>query len=490
MMPEPASTDPASTDPASTGAAAGAAYRSAFEVIAASEPDVAQAVAGELASQRRQLKLIASENYASPAVLLAMGNWLSDKYAEGTPGRRLYAGCEMVDRVERLAADHATALFGADHAYPQPHSGIDANLVAYWAILAHRVERPALAEVGAKHVNDLDAGAWERLRRDLHGQRMMGMSLDAGGHLTHGFRPNISGKLFDQACYGVDAESGLLDYAAIAAQAREFRPLVLVAGYSAYPRNPDFAALAEIARDVGATFMVDMAHFAGLVAGKVLTGDLDPVPHADVVTTTTHKSLRGPRGGLVLCTEEYASYVDRGCPMVLGGPLPHVMAAKAVALAEARQDSFVGYARRIVDNARALADGLLRRGTRLVSGGTDNHLVLMDVGASFGLTGRQAETALLDAGVVTNRNSVPRDPNGAWYTSGIRLGTPALTTLGFGPGELDEVADVIVTTLRAATPATATAKAKYELDQQVAQAGRRRCADLLARHPLYPGIEL
>jgi glycine hydroxymethyltransferase len=472
------------------GAATGTAYRNALEVVAASEPDVADAIAGELASQRRQLKLIASENYASPAVLLAMGNWLSDKYAEGTPGHRMYAGCEMVDRVETLAAGHATALFGADHAYVQPHSGIDANLVAYWAILAHRIESPALAEVGAKHVNDLEPAVWERLRHDLHEQRMMGMSLDAGGHLTHGFRPNISGKLFNQASYGVDPESELLDYDAIALQARQFRPLVLVAGYSAYPRNPNFATLAEIAAEVGATFMVDMAHFAGLVAGKVLTGDLDPVPHAHVVTSTTHKSLRGPRGGLVLCTDEYAPYVDRGCPMVLGGPLPHVMAAKAVALAEARQGSFPAYASRIVDNARALAGGLLSRGVRLVTGGTDNHIVLMNVGASFGLTGRQAEQALLDAGVVTNRNSVPKDPNGAWYTSGVRLGTPALTTLGFSPAELDEVADVIVTTLRATTPANATAKAKYVLDPAVAEAGRRRCADLLARHPLYPEIQL
>jgi glycine hydroxymethyltransferase len=470
--------------------ATGVAYRSALEVIAASEPDVADAIAAELASQRRQLKLIASENYASPAVLLAMGNWLSDKYAEGTPGHRMYAGCEMVDRVETLAADHAVALFGADHAYAQPHSGIDANLVAYWAILARRVERPVLDEAGVRHVNDLDPGAWERLRHDLHGQRMMGMSLDAGGHLTHGFRPNISGKLFEQASYGVDAQTGQLDYDAIAVQAREFRPLVLLAGYSAYPRNPNFATLAEIAAEVGATFMVDMAHFAGLVAGKVLTGDLDPVRHADVVTSTTHKSLRGPRGGLVLCTEEYAPYVDRGCPMVLGGPLPHVMAAKAVALAEARRSSFADYAARIVQNARALADGLLRRGARLVSGGTDNHLILMDVGASFGLTGRQAESALLESGVVTNRNSVPRDPNGAWYTSGIRLGTPALTTLGFGPGELDEVADVIATALRATTPATATAQAKYQLDPATAEACRRRCAELLAAHPLYPEIQL
>jgi glycine hydroxymethyltransferase len=461
-----------------------------LEVIGAAEPDVAGAIVAELESQRRQLKLVASENYASPAVLLAMGNWLSDKYAEGTPGHRLYAGCEMVDRIETLAADHAKALFGAEHAYVQPHSGIDANLVAYWAILAHRVEQPALDRANVRHVNDLDSARWDRLRNDLHSQRMMGMALDAGGHLTHGFRPNISGKLFDQTSYGVDPITGLLDYSAIAAQAREFRPLVIVAGYSAYPRNPNFATLAEIAYEVGATFMVDMAHFAGLVAGDVLTGDLDPVPFADVVTSTTHKSLRGPRGGLVLCTEAYAPYVDKGCPLVLGGPLPNVMAAKAVALSEARRPTFAGYAARIVDNARALADGLLRRGVRLVTGGTDNHLVLMDVAASFGLTGRQAEAALLDAGVVTNRNSIPDDDNGAWYTSGIRLGTPALTTLGFGTDELDQVADVIAAALGATSPATSTAKAKYRIDPRVAQACRDRCEDLLAHHLLYSEIAL
>jgi len=469
---------------------AAAAYASALETIAAAEPDVAAAIAGELAAQRRQLKLIASENYASPAVLLAMGNWLSDKYAEGSIGHRLYAGCEMVDRVESLAAGHARALFGADHAYVQPHSGIDANLVAFWAILARRVEEPALRAAGVRHVNDLPDADWQRLRAELHSQRMLGMALDAGGHLTHGFRPNISGKLFEQASYGTDPETGLLDYDAIAALAREFRPLVLLAGYSAYPRNPDFRVLREIADEVGATFMVDMAHFAGLVAGGVLTGDLDPVAHAEVVTSTTHKSLRGPRGGFVLCAEEYAPFVDKGCPMVLGGPLPHVMAAKAVAFAEARQPSFAAYASAIAGNAQALAAGLLRRGVRLVTGGTSNHIVLADVAASFGLTGRQAESALLDAGVVTNRNSVPRDPNGAWYTSGIRLGTPALTTLGFGPDELDEIAGIITTALRATAPAAATARAKYILDAKVAAGCRDRCAGLLARHPLYPGIEL
>src|SRR3984893_11526199 len=259
-----------------------AAFRSALDVIRAAEPRVADAITAELAGQRASLKLIGSENYASPAVLLAMGNWLSDKYAEGTIGRRFYAGCANVDTVEALAAEHARELFGATHAYVQPHSGIDANLVAFWAILAKRVEEPALDAAGVRAVNDMTEADWQRLRRAFNEQRMLGMALDAGGHLTHGFRHNISGKMFEQASYGVDPESGLLDYDAIAAQAREFRPLVLLAGYSAYPRNPNFATLAEIADDVGATFMVDMAHFAGLVAGKVLTRDLDPVPPADV----------------------------------------------------------------------------------------------------------------------------------------------------------------------------------------------------------------
>jgi glycine hydroxymethyltransferase len=319
------------------------------------------------------------------------------------------------------------------------------------------------------------------------------MSLDAGGHLTHGFRPNISGKMFDQTSYGTDPATGLLDYSAVRARAREVRPLILMAGYSAYPRLVDFAAMREIADEVGATLVVDMAHFAGLVAGKVLTGDFDPVPHAHLVTSTTHKSLRGPRGGMVLAQREFADAVDRGCPMVLGGPLPHVMAAKAVALAEARRPDFADYAGTVVDNARALAEGLLRRGARLVTGGTDNHLVLVDVGP-HGLTGRQAESALLDAGIVTNRNAIPADPHGAWYTSGVRLGTPALTTRGFGPAEFDRVAELIVDVLTGTTPA-ATASGGASLARYVTTAGlaektHAAAEDLVAAHPLYPGLDL
>jgi glycine hydroxymethyltransferase len=454
---------------------------------------VADAIGAELADQRASLKLIASENYASPAVLLTMGNWLSDKYAEGTVGHRFYAGCQNVDTVEALAAEHARELFGAPHAYVQPHSGIDANLVAFWAVLASRVESPALEKAGVRHVNELTDSDWSALRHQLGDQRMLGMSLDAGGHLTHGFRPNISGKMFEQSSYGTDPETGLLDYDAVRERAREFRPLILMAGYSAYPRRVDFARMREIADEVGATLVVDMAHFAGLVAGKVFTGDFDPVPHAHVVTTTTHKSLRGPRGGMVLAQPEYAEAVDRGCPMVLGGPLPHVMAAKAVAFAEARQPAFAGYAQRIVDNAVALAEGLTRRGARLVTGGTDNHLVLVDV-SGFGLTGRQAESALLDAGIVTNRNAVPADPNGAWYTSGIRLGTPALTTRGFGADEFDRTAELIVDVLSHTTPTAtrdgAPSKARYATTDGLADRARAAAAELLDRHPLYPGLEL
>jgi glycine hydroxymethyltransferase len=473
--------------------AASAAYRNALSIIESVEPTVAGAIRSELADQRGSLKLIASENYASPAVLLTMGSWLSDKYAEGTIGHRFYAGCQNIDTVEQAAADHAKALFGAPHAYVQPHSGIDANLVAFWAILAQRIEAPALEKAGAKHVNDLTPGDWEELRKTLGNQRALGMSLDAGGHLTHGFRPNISGKMFEQSSYGTDPNTELLDYDTVREVAREFKPLVLIAGYSAYPRKIDFARMREIADEVGATLMVDMAHFAGLVAGRVFTDEFDPVPHAHVTTTTTHKSLRGPRGGLVLCQPEYADAVDRGCPMVLGGPLGHVIAAKAVALAEARQPSFQNYARAIADNAVALADGLMRRGARLVTGGTDNHLVLIDV-STFGITGRQAESALLDSGIVTNRNSIPRDPNGAWYTSGIRIGTPALTSRGFGPPEFDRVAELIVDVLTATTPAAApsggASKAKYEIADGVATKTHDAAAELLAANPLYPGLEL
>ncbi|MFT4218353.1 MAG: glycine hydroxymethyltransferase [Micropruina sp.] len=475
------------------GATASDVYRNVLSVIETVEPRIADATRAELADQRASLKLIASENYASLPVLMTMGSWFSDKYAEGTVGHRFYAGCRNVDTVESVAAEHARALFGAEYAYVQPHSGIDANLVAYWSILAHRVESPALQRLGARNVNELSEDDWETLRKSFAEQRVMGMSLDVGGHLTHGFRPNISGKMFHQRSYGTHPDTQLIDYDKLLADAREFKPLILVAGYSAYPRRVNFATMREIADEVGATLFVDMAHFAGLVAGKVFTGEENPVPYAHVVASTTHKSLRGPRGGFVLATEEYAPSVDRGCPMVLGGPLSHIMAAKAIAFAEARTDAFRDYAQQVADNAKVLAEGLLTRGATLVTGGTDNHLVLIDT-RSFGITGRQAESALLDAGIVTNRNSVPNDPNGAWYTTGVRIGTPALTSRGFGASEFDRVAELIVNVLRnttaVATAAGRPGKAKYTLADGVAEATKAASAELLDANPLYPDLQL
>jgi len=469
------------------------AYRSILDVVGSVEPRIAGAIEQELTDQRSSLKLIASENYASLPVLLTMGTWLSDKYAEGTIGHRFYAGCQNVDTVESVAAEHCRELFGASYAYVQPHSGIDANLVAYWAILNARVETPELERLGAKTVNDLGEDDWETLRRTFNEQRVMGMSLDVGGHLTHGFRHNISGKMFKQHSYGTDPKTQLIDYDKLLADAREFKPLILVAGYSAYPRRVNFAKMREIADEVGATLFVDMAHFAGLVAGKVFTGEENPIPYAHVVASTTHKSLRGPRGGFVLATEEYAPSVDKGCPMVLGGPLSHIMAAKAIAFAEARTEAFQTYAHNVADNAKTLAEGLLKRNVRLVTGGTDNHLVLIDT-RDYGLTGRQAESALLDSGIVTNRNSVPNDPNGAWYTTGVRIGTPALTSRGFGADEFTQVANLIADVLENTTPTAlksgAPGKAKYTLGEGVADRTKAAAAELLDANPLYPGLEL
>ena len=464
------------------------AFAAAMDVVGQVAPEIASAITAELADQRANLKLIASENFASPATLLAMGNWLSDKYAEGSPGHRFYAGCENVDTIESRAVELAKGLFGSDHAYVQPHSGIDANLVAFWSILTRRVEAPVLEQAGAKDLNALADADWESLRRDLGNQRLLGMALDAGGHLTHGFRPNISGKLFQIARYSVDPETSLLDYDQVRKQAENFRPLVLLAGYSSYPRKINFRIFREIADQVGAVLMVDMAHFAGLVAGGVFSGDFDPVAHAHLVTTTTHKTLRGPRGGMVLCAAEFAATVDRGCPLVLGGPLGHIMAAKAVALTEAARPEFADYAQRIVDNAATLADALQRQGASVITGGTDNHLLLVDT-RPYGLTGRQAETALREAGVTLNRNVIPFDPNGSWYTSGLRLGTPAVTTLGMGAEEMREVAAIVHTVLEA-TQAASDSKARYSLDDGVRDQARSRAGDLLDRFPLYPGIAL
>jgi glycine hydroxymethyltransferase len=471
---------------------AAAAYLAMLDVVAATSPGIARGIIQELRDQRTHLKLIASENFSSLAVQLAQGNLFTDKYAEGSIGHRFYAGCDNVDAIEAEACDLARQLFGAEHAYVQPHSGADANLVAYLAILAARTEAPFLAEQRASGVQALSRESWNEMRARLQRQRLLGLDYYSGGHLTHGYRFNVSARLFDVHHYGVDPASKRLDLDALRRQLHEVRPLILLAGYSAYPRRINFAKLRELADEVGAVLMVDMAHFAGLVAGKVFTGDDDPVPHAHVVTSTTHKTLRGPRGGLVLCKKEFAEVVDKGCPSVLGGPLGHVMAAKAVAFREALSPSFERYAHRIVENAAALAAGCQAEGMDVLTGGTDNHLLLVDVAHSFGLTGRQAESALRECRFTLNRNSLPGDVNGPWYTSGLRIGTPAVTTLGMGPTEMREIAAITKTVLAATRPAAGAdgqaSKAKYTVEAAAAEAARARVGELLRSFPLYPQL--
>ena len=473
------------------------AYLAALSQVATVAPEVAGSIVQELSDQRSNLKLIASENYCSLATQLAMGNLLTDKYAEGFPDHRFYAGCANVDAIESRAVAEAKRLFGAQHAYVQPHSGADANLIAYWAILQTRVATPRLEALGEKNVSNLTLAQWNELRRELGNQRLLGLDYYSGGHLTHGYRFNVSAQMFEPHSYSVSRETGLLDYDAIERQAREVRPLILLAGYSAYPRAINFRRMRQIADAVGAVLMVDMAHFAGLVAGKVFRGDEDPIPHAHVVTSTTHKTLRGPRGGLVLCTEEFRDQVDKGCPLVIGGPLPHVMAAKAVAFVEANRPEFASYAARIVENARALASGAVAEGMTVATNGTDNHLLLIDV-RPFGLTGRQAESIVREVGITLNRNSLPFDPNGPWYTSGLRLGTPAVTTLGMGVTEMREIAAVIKLVLSRSKPETTASgpgagtpsKAKYSVDAGALAEGRRRVQQLLQRFPVYANLDL
>jgi glycine hydroxymethyltransferase len=470
-----------------------AAYVANLQEVAAVQPDIAADIVKELQTQRAHLKLVASENYCSLPVQAAMGNLLTDKYAEGYPEHRYYGGCENVDAVESTAAREAEALFGADYAYVQPHAGCDANVVAYWAILSQKIEMPALQGFGVKGLMDLTDAQWDELRKKFGNQRLMGLDYYSGGHLTHGYRMNVSARMFESHPYTVDRETGLLDYDAIEKQAMEVKPLILLAGYSAYPRAINFRRFREIADKCGAVLMVDMAHFAGLVAGKVFTGDFDPVKWADVVTTTTHKTLRGPRGAMILCKKEYADAVNKGCPMVLGGPLPHIMAAKAVAFKEAQAPDYQQYAHDVRDNARALAEACMKLGMKLQTNGTDNHLMLIDT-STFGLTGRQAEAAMFRCGVTLNANALPFDKNGPWWTSGIRVGTPAVTTLGMKTADMREIAAIIDMVLKGTKPGLTKdgkkAKGKIDLDPLVQDAAKKRVQALLARHVLYPELDL
>jgi glycine hydroxymethyltransferase len=476
------------------------AYLCNLEETARSAPEIARSIVRELENQRNRVKLIASENYCSLAVQLSMGNLLTDKYAEGVPAHRFYAGNENVDAVESLAQAEARRVFGAEYANVQPHCGADANILAYWAILTTRVEAPALARYGETNLYKLSESQWRDLKTELGNQRLLGQDYYSGGHLTHGYRYNISSRIFDVYGYTVSRETGLLDYDEIERQAREVKPLILLAGYSAYPRRINFKRMREIADSAGAVLMVDMAHFAGLVAGKVFTGEWDPVPWAHVVTSTTHKTLRGPRAGLVLSTGEFAEALDKGCPLTMGGPLPHVIAAKAVALREAGTAEFRGYARRIVDNSRALAAACVKGGLEVLTGGTDNHLFLVNVrslhGGEKALTGRQAESALHECHITLNRNSLPFDPNGPWYTSGLRIGAAAVTTLGMGEAEMEDLGAVISLVLKNTSPApegknpAKKSKARYIIAESAKKEALERVKKLLDRFPVYPELDL
>lgn len=482
-----------SETPADQISTAFVSYIANLEQVAAVGPEIAASIVKELEAQRSHLKLIASENYCSLNTQAAMGNLLTDKYAEGYPAHRYYGGCDNIDDVESTAANEAKMLFGAEHAYVQPHSGADANLVAYWAILSARIEAPVLEALGETNLSNLNDVQWQDLRVKLGNQKLLGLDYYSGGHLTHGYRQNVSARMFEAHTYTVSKETGLLDYDDIEKKAMEIKPLILLTGYSAYPRAINFRRFREIADKCGAVLMVDMAHFAGLVAGKVFTGDEDPVKWADVVTTTTHKTLRGPRGALVLCKEAFADYVNKGCPLVLGGPLPHVMAAKAIAFKEARTPEYQSYAHRVRDNARILAQELVSLGMTLQTGGTDNHLMLINV-AGFGLTGRQAEAAMSECGVTLNRNSLPFDPNGAWWTSGLRIGTPAVTSLGMGSTEMKEIARIIQLILANSKPGLTdkgtVSKGRVEVDPVAREAAKKAVDALLSRYVLYPELDL
>ena len=411
-----------------------------LEKLAVCDPEIAAAIGEELGRQRNKIELIASENFVSTAVMEAMGSVLTNKYAEGYPGHRYYGGCEYVDKVETLAIERAKKLFGAEHANVQAHSGANANTAVYFAFL-----QP--------------------------GDTIMGMNLSQGGHLSHGSPVNISGKYYNVVPYGVTHETERIDYDEFARIAKEAQPKLIVAGASAYPRVIDFERMAEIAHSVGAIFMVDMAHIAGLVAAGLHPS---PVPYADIVTTTTHKTLRGPRGGLILCKEKYAKQIDKAIfPGVQGGPLMHVIAAKAVALGEALKPEFQEYAKQIIANCQALAEGLIAEGFRLVSGGTDNHLLLVDVRGQK-MTGKTAEHLLDEVGVTCNKNTIPFDPESPFVTSGIRLGTAAVTTRGFKEADMKEVAAIIGLVLNNPEDAEKQAEAA------------QRVAALCAKYPMYP----
>lgn len=476
-------------------------YETGLQLIDSVSPEIAQEIKRELVSQRARLKMIASENYCSGAVRACASSIVMDKYAEGyvdlekPQGHRYYSGCENVDKIEQLGMKWACELFGSEYAYLQPHSGSNANLIAYWSIISAKVMNPkvdAICELlNGAGLKDIPDDLWEDIRHACGDQDLLAMSLDCGGHLTHGDRTNISSQLFRCHSYGVDPSTGLVDYEEVRRKALEIRPLILLAGFSAYPRNLNFKKFREIADECGAVLMVDFSHPMGLLAGKVLKGEYNPVPYADIITSTSHKTMRGPRSAFILSKNWLRPYLEKGCPLVQGGELPNMVAAKAICFKEAMSPEFRKYAHQTVKNSKALAKSLISDGIDVVTGGTDNHIVLIDV-SSLGLTGRQAEKVLEECGIVANRNSLPNDPNGAWYTSGVRLGTPALTTCGMKEGEMECIGGLISRVLKNAKPTMTKrgipSKAKAYIDESIKEETLGGVALLLKRYPPYKEI--
>ena len=447
-------------------------FKSTIKMIAKSNPEVAEQILDELEAQRSKIKLIASENYNSLPVLAAASSLTMDKYSEGCleqqpdgtyKSKRYYAGCERTDKIEELAANYAKKLFGAKYAFVQPSSGSDANLIAYCAM---------------KKFLNLDRKP-----------RLLSMSIDCGGHLTHSNPLNVVNELFDVYTYGVNDE-GWIDYEEIRKKAEEIKPDIILAGYSAYPRKIDFEEFREIARSVKALLMCDMAHFAGLVAGKVFTDKYNPIPYCDIITSTTQKTLRSGRGGLILTNNsELIGYINKACPMAHGGPLNNMIASKAVGFGEALKSEFSEYANQTVFNAQAMADTFKQLGAKVLTDGTDNHMLILDTYTSYGLTGRQAEQVLEDCRIIVNRQAIPNDKNGAWYTSGIRIGTPAITTLGMKAEQASYIAELIDYVLRHTT-GDGKAKYKISLDDMDKILEKVEMLFLGKKFRLYPSVKI
>lgn len=435
-----------------------------MDMISKSDPLVAEQIRKELEEQRKRAKCIASENYDSIPVLAAASSLTMSKYSEGTIGHRYYAGCEQVDAIEKLAADRAKELFGAEYAYVQPSSGSDANMIAYSAIVHYCEQDPYFKK---------------------NKPRLLSLDVNSGGHLTHSNPLNAVNRFFEVHTYTVN-EEGWLDYDEIEKIALEVLPHVILVGYSAYPRKIDFERFQKITKKCSMILMCDMAHFSGLVAGKQFTGIYNPIPYCDIVTSTTQKTLRSGRGGIILAKECWAGWIDKACPMAHGGPLNNMVAAKAVGFAEALKPEFQEYAKQIIDNCKALADSLMENGIKLQTDGTDNHLLLINL-INLGITGRQAESALLECNIVTNRNSIPNDPNGYWYTSGIRMGSAALTTRKFSTDDMKILGNLTAKVLKNIKPVE-NSKARYTLDIRVKNEVIEGIEELMSKHPLYPEI--